>query len=758
MSRWWLLPCLVLMSCAAWAQPAALPLPPTRNADEVIASLPALARAAQGAYTEPDRARELLTRFRLHSVAGDHLAASRALQEVVAMRTATQPDTAAPLRLFEVVEHAWSRGGSPARTTPEQYRDASTAIMAPLGDRAAALAWPWFEGDPASLDRAVRDAAGAQVGKRAIALADAIALVRLRHTQLALEGIAPLRAALAAADDARRYHVEPGALVSTPDGAQVHVIVMRPRRAAAPQPTLLRFTIYHDLPTGLANARDAAARGYAGVVGYTRGKGLSPQDPVPYEHDGDDARAVIAWITRQPWSDGRVGMYGGSYDGFTQWAVAKHPPAALRTIVPWAANNPGNGLPMENNVVIFANYAWPFHVTNDKGMDFAVYGDRARWGALNGRWYASGASFRDIDRVDGTPNPWFRRWLEHPAYDAYWQALVPHGAEYAAIDIPVLTVTGYFDDGQRSAVGYMREHLAQRPGAPHYLVIGPWDHGATQASRKPPMHGGYAIDPVAAVDTPELMFQWMDHVFRGAPLPALLQDRVNYQVMGANAWKHAPSIAAMGPDVRRYYLGAGRDAAHHALRESPDAPVATIDQVVDFADRTSTLGDHYPYPVVGKALDASSGLVFESAPLPDGGEVSGLFSGELHVTVDRRDFDYSVTLYERMPSGELFHLSYIVARASYARDPTTRTLLVPGTPTRIAFDQTRMTSRRLQPGSTLVAVVTVNKNPNAQVNHGTGGDVNDETPQPGEAPMRVQWHTDSYIAIPFARPGPDDAP
>ena len=46
-----------------------------------------------------------------------------------------------------------------------------------------------------------------------------------------------------------------------------------------------------------------------------------PDSPVPYEHDGDDARAVIDWISRQPWSDGRVGMYGGSYNGFTQWAA-----------------------------------------------------------------------------------------------------------------------------------------------------------------------------------------------------------------------------------------------------------------------------------------------------------------------------------------------------------------------------------------------------------------------------------------------------
>jgi predicted acyl esterase len=162
--------------------------------------------------------------------------------------------------------------------------------------------------------------------------------------------------------------------------------------------------------------------------------------------------------------------------------------------------------------------------------------------------------------------------------------------------------------------------------------------------------------------------------------------------------------------------------------------------------------------VLGKELDASAGLMFESAPFAEGGEVSGMFSGELHVTTNVRDFDYSVTLYERLPTGELFHLSYVIGRASLAADPTTRTLLEPGVRTVIRFDRSRATSRRLQPGSRLVAVVTVNKNMFAQVNHGTGGDVSDERASDAGTPMRVQWHSDSYLSIPFARPGPDDAP
>lgn len=70
--------------------------------------------------------------------------------------------------------------------------------------------------------------------------------------------------------------------------------------------------------------------------GLTRGKGCSPGKPFPDEHDGADAAALSDWISRQPWSDGRVGVYVGSYDGFTQWAAAKHMPKALTAPMPQA--------------------------------------------------------------------------------------------------------------------------------------------------------------------------------------------------------------------------------------------------------------------------------------------------------------------------------------------------------------------------------------------------------------------------------------
>ena len=237
---------------------------------------------------------------------------------------------------------------------------------------------------------------------------------------------------------------------------------------------------------------------------------------VPYEYDGADARAVIDWISRQPWSDGRVGMYGGSYNGFTQWAAAKRLHPALKTIVPYCPNDPGFGLPMTNNVFLAANYAWAFYATNNKQLDDATYSDAKRWQDLPWNWYRSGRPYREIDKVDGQPNPWLQRWLNHPAYDDYWQSMTVNGKEYAALDIPVLAIDGYYDDGQNNAVRRLQEHYRFRPEAEHYLVIGPYDHRGTQAATKPPVLRGYGIDPVAHLDTLDLTFDWFDYIFKGA--------------------------------------------------------------------------------------------------------------------------------------------------------------------------------------------------------------------------------------------------
>lgn len=539
-------------------------------------------------------------------------------------------------------------------------------------------------------------------------------------------------------------------LIKTPDGAQISAFVVRPRDASRKLPAALQFTIYAD-PSAVSKAQQAASRGYVGVIGFTRGKWKSPDSVVPYERDGDDARAVIDWISRQPWSDGRVGMYGGSYNGFTQWAAVKRLPRALKTIVPYVPVDPGFGLPMNNNVFLAANYAWVFYATNNKELDKETYADRKRWDDLPWNWYRSGRPYREIDQVDGTANPWLQKWLSHPAYDSYWQGMTANGSDYDKLDIPILAVDGYYDDGQNNAVRRLQEHNRHRPQAEHYLVIGPYDHFGTQAATKPAVLRGYSIDPVAQLDTLDLTFDWFDYVLKGAKKPELLSDKINYQVMGANAWRHAPSIEKMSESVLTAYLDSERAGAFHRLAGSKPATSSSLQTIVDFADRETLSANSYPAEVVTSDLGLAKGLAFISEPFDRPVSVNGLFSATLRVRINKKDLDLAVVLYEAMPDGKYFHLSYTVQRASYAADMSRRQLLTPDRVETIKLDNTLLVSRQLSKGSRLLVVVDVNRGPFAQVNYGTGRDVSDESIADATEPLRVEWFNDSHVDIPVSR-------
>jgi len=715
---------------------------------ELAKAMPGLAKQAIAIYEEPDRNRYLNTLFRLQIVASQYPEAVATLRSLTELRRATSPATAAPLLPFEILAKARAKQATSGLSFDEAFKQEFREVFDHLDDKGASEALYWFGGDLSRMRNDLRSAVERQKGKDGITLTDALDLIRKYHLYKAFQVMMPLTSVLIAEDDAKRYIANKDILIKTPDGAHVAAMVVRTKSAKAPLPTLLSFTIYANDDWSFTEARRMAAHAYVGVVAYSRGKGRSPDTPMPYEHDGEDARTVIDWISKQPWSDGRVGMYGGSYNGFTQWAATKNLHPALKTIVPYVAAIPGLGLPMENNVFLNANYGWAFYVTNNKYLDEKTYSDPQRWESLQNNWYASGKSYREIDNVDGTPNKFLQRWLQHPGYDKYWQGMVPYKDEFARINIPVLSITGYFDDGQISALHYLKEHYKYNRNANHYLLIGPYDHFGAQRSRKDPVLRGYAIDSVAQFDTPEITFQWMDYVMRDGEKPALLQDKINYQVMGSNTWKHAPSLEKMSNETLTLYLTDAKAGDHYQLSEEKPSKPGFLYQEVDFADRkTTNNNDYYPDSIVGKKPDLSNGFSFISEPFAEPVEINGTFWGEIKASVNKKDMDIGVVLYELMPNGELFHLSYFLGRASYAKDMSVRKLLTPDKVESVPFDKTRMVSRQLGKGSRLLVVLNVNKNPYAQINYGTGKDVSDESIDDAKTPLQIRWHNDSYVKI-----------
>jgi putative CocE/NonD family hydrolase len=695
-------------------------------------------------------------RFRLLMAGGRDAEAAGVLDELLQSRAgSSSPQERANDVPYAVLLHAKLKAasGTPFATA---YAQSFREVFARLDDRASAMAIRAIHIDVGSLSEGFKDRIQGFKGKPSLQASAAMSLVRGYQIDRAYAAMMPVVEASIDEDDARRYVIERNIRIPTPGGGTVCAMVFRQRSVVGREPALLDFTIYNEPRDLTSEARRTASNGYAGVMGLVRGKGCSPDSPVPFEHDGVDAAATIDWIARQPWSDGRVGMYGGSYDGFAQWAAAKHMPKALKALMPSVGTDPGIDDPMEGNVGWTFGYDKIFYTTNNKTLDDAEANDFPRWQRMLRTWYTSGAAFRSLDKIDGTPNPIFDRWLDHPSYDAYWQAMTPQRDEFAKIDIPVLTTTGYYDPGQVSALYYFIQHHAYRAAAEHYLLIGPYDHFLAQTGTVAPMGNdrhvvqGYTLDPVARIDLGVIRYQWFDYVFKRGPKPDLLKDTVNYQVMGSNTWRHAPTLAAMADRRLRLYFDGDKTDAFYPLNAKTPTVAKSVPLEVNLADRSDVdrqspaTGD-----IVDTRLDTYNGLAFASAPMVEPAEFNGLFSGRLDFVVNKRDFDVTIDLYELTSGGEYIHLSNYIARASYVADRSKRHLLVSGKPEHLDIAAGRLTSRLLAKGSRLVVLIAVPKGTSSQINYGSGKPVSDETIVDSGEPLHIAFSNRSYIDVPL---------
>ncbi len=700
-------------------------------------------------YQDADPDRYLANLSALQLAAGDYAAADVSRESLRDRRR--KADLGRPVGravIYDIYARAKAMEAESRIAFPEAFAKSFREDMSKLDDQDAYAVTRWFGTALPVFREALQKSFDRQGGKDRIDEAEAVALIWAYVAFDAYRTFGPLVNSLVAEDDQRRYTVDDDVVIQTPDRASISAVVIRPRNPITALPALFEFTIHESQNY----AKECAAHGYAGVVAFTRTEARGSRGIAPYQHDGDDARAVINWIAKQPWSDGRVGMYGEGYGGFTPWAAAKRPPSALKAIATSAARAPGINVPMDGNIFQNSAYRWSLQVTNSKASDGPRDHDDARWRELDQKWYRSGRRYRDLGRLFGMPNPIFIRWLNHPSYDRYWQKMVPYREEFARINIPVLTTTGYFADSEPGDLYYFTQHHRYNPHADHTLLIGPYADGSMQRGPLATLHG-YPVDSTAQVDLRELRYQWFDHIFKGGALPSLLKDGVNYELLGANEWRHVASLAAMGQRAQRFYLdAAASDNATHRLLQHKKTKTAFLQQTVSLADRSDAAWTP-PTELLGKGAASHNGETFVSEPLTQPTEFSGLFSGQLDFTVNKMDMDLYISLYELLPSGDyvrLFGPAYEF-RASYAQDRVHRHLLKAGERQTLKFESERIMSRQLQPGSRLVMVLGINKRPDREINYGAGNDVSEESLADGKIPLKIRWYGDSYVDIPVGR-------
>jgi len=492
------------------------------------------------------------------------------------------------------------------------------------------------------------------------------------------------------------------------DGVHLSATVYTPRDQKAPAPCLFTLTpyigqSYHDRGIYFA------AHGYPFLTVDVRGRGNSEGqfDPLLQEaHDGYD---VVEWLAKQPYCNGKISMWGGSYAGYDQWATAKEFPPHLATIVPVAAPYAGVDFPMFNNIFSPYDVQW-LTFTSGRASQDKIFGDEAFWASKNRQWFEGGTPFKDIDTLVGAPSAIFQRWVQHPHPDAFWDAYNPTAEQYARLGIPILTITGAYDGDQPGALTHYREYMknASAEGrARHYLIIGPWDHAATRTPRAE--IGGLKFGPASLVDLPQLHLQWYAWTMQGGPKPQFLQKPVAYYVMGAERWRYADTLEGITSQSQPYFLNSNGNAADvlaagaldphagsgkpdHYVYDPRDLSFAADEANSDSADLTDQRAD---YARRGKLL------VYHSAPFEKDTEISGFFKLSAWIGIDQPDTDLAVRMSEIRPDGRSIALTSDSMRARYRESSREPKLVATGAPLRYDFEHFTFVSRQVGKGSRL---------------------------------------------------------
>jgi putative CocE/NonD family hydrolase len=535
-----------------------------------------------------------------------------------------------------------------------------------------------------------------------------------------------------------------GVKIPLRDGILLNATLYLPTARKSAAPVVFTLTPYI-AQTFHEQAVYFAAHGLPFLCVDVRGRGNSEGVFSPYKQEAADGHDVVEWIAAQPYCDGQVTMWGGSYAGYDQWVTAKEAPPHLRTIVPVASPHMGVDFPIRNNMASPYLMQWLMFVSGRTSQE-RIFGQQPLWNRKFLRWLESGVPFKDLDGFLGQPSDLFQEWIAHPHQDAYWDSYNPTPEEYSRISIPVLTITGSYDGDQPGALTHYRRHVANRPDpvdSRHFLVIGPWDHAGTRVPRAEV--GGLKLGSDSLVDLGQLHLQWYAWIMQDGPRPAFLKDTVAYYVMGAEKWRYAASLEAITATHECFYLTSNGGASHvfssGSLMKEPGAD-AIDSYVYDPRDLSwprleaasndpLCLRPTFPLDRLTdqRSVHVNDGkqLIYHSAPFAAEAEVSGFFALTCWMSIDQPDTDIIVSVHEIDPEGGSLLLATDCLRARYRRSPRVAELVVTNEPLRYEFCNFNFISRMIRRGSRLRLVLAPANSIFSQRNYNSGGVVAEES-------------------------------
>ncbi|MBI3977442.1 MAG: CocE/NonD family hydrolase [Chloroflexi bacterium] len=445
-----------------------------------------------------------------------------------------------------------------------------------------------------------------------------------------------------------------------------------------------------------------AERGYHVVLQETRGPFVGKGSVEPFVHEAADGRATVDWLAARPWFNGILGMWGPSYLGYVQWAVAGEAPPSLRALVPVVGSSQLHSVfHPDGSFALLTTLRWLHSVSLIASMH-RMSAAAMIWQVLcQERILARALQHLPVGEADtliaGEPVPFYRTLVTQRRPDDPFWAAADHSRAVGRVALPAHLIGGWYDL-------FLRELLAdyaalQAAGQLPFLTIGPWAHSQSNVQ----------LLQVAVGEG----LAWFDAHLKGEAA-RLRRHPVRLYVMGADEWRE---IDHWPPPARptRYSL----HRAGHLSTAAAEADAPPDRYRYDPADPTPTVGGTFLLTGAGpkdnRVLEARRDvLCYTTPPLAAPVEVVGPVRLALYVRSSLAHTDFAGRLCDVHPDGRSINLCDGLFRVEPGRGEPQ-----PDGSLRIEIDLWA-TANRFQPGHRIRLQVASGSHPRWSRNLGTG--------------------------------------
>lgn len=483
--------------------------------------------------------------------------------------------------------------------------------------------------------------------------------------------------------------------VAMPDGVKLSAAVWRPDVEGRKFPVILIATPYNKLSE--VNMRDAVyfvPRGYVYVAFDLRGRYDSEGDAYLYgPYDGKDLSVMQSWVTHQPWSDGKIGMYQGSYLGFIQWEGALQQNPNLTALMPETS-------PDDHYDNVYPSGA--FQLSNSLDFLWFCCGGRTNEPIDVMDWakWCEHLPIKDDAKWAGIPNT--KLWddlVAHSNDDSYYHTFVRSPGEriapgkngpgkYGDVKVPTFNLSGWYDQVSQATINNFVGMVTYGPAdlrKYHKLMMGPWTHGGKFETQQ----GQITFPNQAALNGNEWRLRWFDYWLKGMDNGFENQPPVTIYVMGADLWRNECEWPLKRTQYTNYYLHSGGRSnsllGDGTLDTTPPAQEPNDHFSYDPAKPVPALGGNvsmipsrvgvYDQTAIELRSDV---LVFTTLLLKEDVEVTGPVILHLFASTDRTDTDFTGKLVDVHPDGYAQILLEGIIRGRHWKSFRSEDLLTPG--------------------------------------------------------------------------------